>query len=424
MRECREILNKLLPYTTFDCGRFGTFHYEDFRKVYQVATGRDTFTVKSAKPNVPEDLLAELRHVLRALLRNYIVDDQFGNRLVHVVGGITVLRIAEFALDVVRAAAVLGPDRATKWLYKWASGKPVSYQLCAVLSGLSVDQPLKMEGGISFRTLPNSFADDGVHLPFGSTFYFGQLKMLDALKVDIDCKAGPALCRPEEIEHSPPERTWDYGPFPVDPLTTLCEALSLVCNCHVSPIIQWHDCSEDLRVLGLVVGSSWSTSAQDTHSHASNERILEEHLKDIRSLLLKRSIGKGRKDLDMAIRRWMGSKSPKNHADQFIDLRIALEALYLPDRDIELGFRLATRGAWHLGADFDERREYHTTLRKAYDIGSKAVHASGIESSEENLKLLADAQDLCRKGILKRLDETREPNWNELILGKALEDNP
>jgi len=29
------------------------------------------------------------------------------------------------------------------------------------------------------------------------------------------------------------------------------------------------------------------------------------------------------------------------------------------------------------------------------------------------------AQDLCRKGIMKRMNESEEPNWNELILGKT-----
>ena len=418
-RDCTELLQKLLPHTTFNCGRLGVLPYADFRNVYRAATGWDTLDVEGAKPNVPEGQLTELTDVLRALLRKYIVDDQFGNRLVHVFGGIPVLGVDKFTLDLVRAAAVLGPDRATQWLYKWANGEPVSYQLCAALSGLTVDQPLEMEGGICFRTLPNSFADDGVHLPFRSTFQVGQLKMLGALKVAIDCKAGPSLCRPEEIEHSPPQRAWDYGPFPLDPLATLCEVMSLVFNCHVSPIIQWPDFSEEVRAFGLVLGSSWSANAQDAFSPASNERILEEHLKDIRILLVTRLASEGgRQGLDLAIRRWMGSKDRKNYADQFIDLRIALEALYLPGTDSELGFRLSTRGAWHLGASYEERNKYQKILRDAYDRGSKAVHASVVEFSEENRKLLADAQDLCRKGILKRLDEDEEPNWNELILGK------
>ena len=98
-----------------------------------------------------------------------------------------------------------------------------------------------------------------------------------------------------------------------------------------------------------------------------------------------------------------------------------LEALYLSGIEDELGFRLATRGAWHLGADFDRRREYQKTLRDAYNLASKSIHTGVVGNSEENRNLLTAAQDLCHKGILKRLDETEEPNWNELILGREIE---
>ena len=47
--------------------------------------------------------------------------------------------------------------------------------------------------------------------------------------------------------------------------------------------------------------------------------------------------------------------------DRYIDLRIALEALYLEDfpderTTQEMRFRLALFGAWHLGDNFKERQ--------------------------------------------------------------------
>lgn len=387
--------------------------------MYRVATGRDTFEVESAKPSVPEGLLAELTDAIRTLLHRYTVDDRFGNALVHIFGGSPVLGVAEFVLNVVRAAATLGPERAAQWLSEWASGASVPYQLSAVFSGLTVDQPLEMGRGVRFMTLPYSFSDDGVHLPFGSTFHFGQSSIMGALKVTIDCMAGPALCKPEEIELSPPERTWDYGPVSGDPLATLCEVLSLVCNCHVSSRMQWPDWSEEVKAFRLVLGSGFSFSAENAFFPPSSTTMKEEHLKDVRGLLVKRLEDVApRKGLNLAISRWMRSKSRTSYADQFIELRIALEALYLTDTNVELGFRLATRGAWHLGTDFGERSEYRELLHQVYRKASNAVHAHEVQHNEESRKLLADAQDLCRMGILKRLDETEEPNWNEVILGK------
>ncbi|MCY4423543.1 MAG: hypothetical protein OXC06_10780 [Acidimicrobiaceae bacterium] len=78
-------------------------------------------------------------------------------------------------------------------------------------------------------------------------------------------------------------------------------------------------------------------------------------------------------------------------------------------------------GAWHLGEDYEERQTYQEILRDSYDLASKVVHAGEIEYSDNSLSLLDKAQDLCRKGILKRLRESEEPKWNELMLGKEVD---
>ena len=132
--------------------------------------------------------------------------------------------------------------------------------------------------------------------------------------------------------------------------------------------------------------------------------------------------------IDIAVSRWCKSKeSFRTLADQFIDLRIALECLYLKDflgeHSQEMRFRLAVFGAWHLGRNFEERREIRRTLRKAYDVASAAVHSGDLEFSEENRRLLSESQERCRQGILKLLNEGAPGDWGELILGSNLEDS-
>ena len=102
-------------------------------------------------------------------------------------------------------------------------------------------------------------------------------------------------------------------------------------------------------------------------------------------------------------------------------MRIALEALYLGDNSPEVSFRLATRGAWHLGTAVGERRHIYDTLRETHGLSSKAVHANKVVENKKNRTLLGEAQDLCRRGILKRLDEDGEPKWNDIILGAGVE---
>ena len=113
----------------------------------------------------------------------------------------------------------------------------------------------------------------------------------------------------------------------------------------------------------------------------------------------------------------MRSKRSADIVDQFIELRIALESLYFPGGRDGLRFQVSNHGAWHLGRDFSERRDFQKILRDTYDVASRAVHAGGADSLEKHRGLLPAAQDLCRRGILKRLGEDREPHWNELILG-------
>ena len=82
-------------------------------------------------------------------------------------------------------------------------------------------------------------------------------------------------------------------------------------------------------------------------------------------------------------------------------------------------FRLALFGAWHLGVDFEERKKVRRKLRDAYDTASGAVHGGDLKKTLAIRELLSDAQDLCRRGILKMLREgyPSQEHWGDLILG-------
>jgi len=118
----------------------------------------------------------------------------------------------------------------------------------------------------------------------------------------------------------------------------------------------------------------------------------------------------------------MKAKDTSEHlVDRFTDLRVALESLYLQNIGNEtyrgeMRFRLSLTGAWHLGADLQERKKVRRNLLKAYDAASKAVHGGNLDYVG-NQKLLSTAQDLCRHGILKLLREGSPNDWTDLILG-------
>ena len=60
---------------------------------------------------------------------------------------------------------------------------------------------------------------------------------------------------------------------------------------------------------------------------------------------------------------------------------------------------------------------FRETLHKVYSDSSSAVHGGKLKYAAKDPKLVFSALDICRNGILKRLEETERPKWGEMILG-------
>jgi len=402
---------------TFDLKRFGSVSGQQLGQMYRTYRGDNRLYLRLAELRLDEDLLRVLTKSLRCLLSDYIENDRIGNGLVNFLGGITEPSVLDYTRDLVRVAAILGPERLGQLLYGWAKGEPIRYGVSAVLSGLSVDEPLVMGRGIRLSKLPESSDALKDELPPLVDMQFGIMNMAGATKVTLDCQGSPIFYKAGTRTFQDFQTTWKYGHLEQSSLDALCDALSLANNSCVRLVIAWSDFGE-LDVLGAGSGFSIYRASDRT---SGGPRMSCAHIAKAKDLLVKRLDDHlSDKKLDLAISRWMSSKRGGRVADQFIDLRIALEALYLPNGEGELSFRLAIRGAWHLGRNYEERLECQKTLRDAYNTASKAIHATTKPYTPEDEKLLRAAQDLCRKGILKRLDECGTPDWNGLILGKDI----
>lgn len=383
-----------------------------FRQAFYARTGHIRVQLAAAQAQLAEHLLSALTAAIHAHLRDYIADDRIGNGLALMMGGIPTISIPEYVRYLVRAAALLGAERVARLLAEWAMGEPLRYRTCMVLSGLSIDGPMSVDGGFRFTTLPRSSDTLANELPFGVDFHLGIMNLAGATKVEIETRDSPVLFRPGAL---PEIQTETFGSRDDFLYADFCEALGLACNRRVSWVISWRAFG-DLAVFGSGVPSGHA-AGPDAIGDATAPPTSQEQLDHAGQILT--TI---RQDADLPLRvsmhRWMSSKRSTTLADRFIDLRIALESLYLNESGPELGFRLATHGAWYLGANAAGRQAHHQTLRRAYRTASTAVHRGAVDETQENLRLLADAQDLCRLGILKRLTESEEPDWNALILGR------
>lgn len=422
MQELIDTLEATLRKTTFATWNNQPCTPDELRDKYRTSHYLSNPSVTTATPQVPEHLLAELSLCVRKLLRKFIAGDRIGSGVANLMRYDKHVSVDEFTLSLIRGAAVIGPEATAQLLSSWMDSEPLRYKIQFVLWGAHFPGSFALDDGISVMEIPNDRNAIHKHVPFPDSvmWHHRDIDFLNKAKVSIECEATPALWDPRKHE-SPLKPTWTAKKLSGWPVEQFCQALSVSCDQFVSWKLWWYDIGD------LVMFNSGLSSRTELPAHSydsimtevSIAQLTQKHFEDTFDLLTKLQAAKG--NLDVAIGRWNRSKRRDiTLSDKHIELRIALEALYLSGIKDELGFRLATRGAWHLGANFEERKEYRKILHAVYDRASEAIHASTKAFTEKDIEYLANAQDLCRRGILKRVEESKMPDWNDLILGKEV----
>ncbi len=383
--------------------------------------------------NIANCLLDDLVCKLRPLLKAHIEpkSDQIGIGIVNLLAGIPGPMtfpsevnggesMKDFARSLVRASATLGAARVVQILFRWIDGEPLHYTTKVLLHGPSLDQAIESKDGVKVTRLPESPYMLDSHLPRFIMESHGISLLPGGTILSIPCEATPALYNPsperEERSHDL-QHTCAGGELPDLSVNSFCEALSLACDNCVRWGLIWREFGElrefddQIVLMSPVNAPRWNNDFVMRQDHL--ETAVEIH---------KRCASKAPTPT-MAISRWVKSKRPDaTFLDKCIDLRIALEALFLPDDPQgEKSFRLAITGARYLGRHLTERKEYRQQLSKIYNLASKAIHAAAIESSEKNKNTLTAGQNLCRQGILKRLEQDERPDWDTFLLKDSSE---
>ena len=396
-----------------------TLTSNQMQEAFRSGTPFPSTPVLNAELRVPEGTFAELSEYLRKLLDPFIVDDRIGSGIACLMRYHSSISVDDFTSSLVRAATILTPRRSVELLTEWINGEPIRYKANAVLWRAHFSESFALEDGIEITRLTMNPSELPNHLPGGIDPQRLRLDFLHKPKLSITCDVTPALWRPRNNQ-SPLKASWaqQLRGWPIQPV---CQIVSLACNKFVSWRIEWPDFGELIAFnRGFPGAASPSHSYDSVAIEAHSAQLSQTDLKEAIDLLRKLRLGK-RKGLDVAIGRWRESKRPNTtFSNRLIELRIALEALFLSDgNERELGFRLATQGAWYVGRDFADRKRTQNVLNKLYGEASKVVHGTPVKSPDA--EMLKEAQDICRRGILKRLDESKKPNWDELILGCEME---
>ena len=248
----------------------------------------------------------------------------------------------------------------------------------------------------------------------------------------IDHTISPLFCKPSSRNENQFEIKTKSMEFPNFDVEKFCQAFSVASNYAVEPVLQWSYINQDelFNPQGVTTELLNLGTPKENSGLTIIDEIRIEKIKDRYKALVNLSSGVAEK-LQIPIDRWIKSKAEDNRIDKVIDLGIAFEALYLSETDYnrEIRFRFSLHAAWHLGEKKKQRKALMKEFKAIYDWRSAVVHTGKLPkkgsgkkkksyTQEEVREFIRNAQDLCRKSILKILKDGEFPDWNNLILGE------
>ena len=473
MESVEQILDYILEQSQFDLGYLETLGGQPSRswasrpgevisvhELRELLSGEDSGTAdragaREARLVCPEDTLSLLVDHLQVLLNDFVdaENDTIGHAFPRVSNDLAketetlqadglcatscITALDVFARALVKGSALVGSTRVGSLLAGWVEGRSVRYRTCAILNGINIKVALEPVPGIRITPLPWSSDELPDDLPFLSSC--APEDYLGRTIIYLDIEATPPLYRPGPDEVRQPVHASSTCIADVD---AVCEALALESDDFVDVAFQWNDYGELREVFPTRNSSTWARSGSSLRSqskpgwgksvdfqtgvvtlspgeHTLSDLDQSELGNTIRSLMEPKYKG-----TRISATRLIKSKdSHQDLVDQFVDLRMALELLFLKDftneQSQEMRFRLSLIGAWFMGQDFEDRRRIRKVLRDAYDTASGAVHTGNVAFTDDNRELLANAQQLCREGILKLLRDGPPSDWGDLALGPA-----
>ncbi len=451
--ELTSLLEEVVPRAGFyprDCGVFrppaskilnsGEYRTEfervkfDAYKSRRIPTPSEFFRSEPDLDRFPEEQFGRLVALVGQLLDPYTDRDTQSFVAVlpssRVHGDNLSNNVERFSKSIVRCATLFGVPETIDTVLRLVDGDTAKYTQVVVLDGVmpsNIQEGIDLWPGARLIEWDQAFG----HRLNASTLGIPDAVLTQARKVDtntfrfgrgntlfcIDRTGGPIMRRSEDAE---PGAGGPYVPVSPHQLSTeiAISALSLTINHPILEICSWHWYDAKVQALlgyrnelalnqnmggpklmrGRLMGANDAQLARDIHEGLSRQGVFEK--------------------VRVPIQRWRRSQAARNGVDLAIDLRIALESLFLDENNnAELGFRMALRAAWYLGVEGPERTAAFDALRKAYTVGSKAVH-TGKGYGDMIPAELAAAQDICRVSILRRISAGgNPPNWKTVVLG-------
>ena len=401
---------------------------------------RSLWIVSHYSPNIDWNVKSELLEFMREELGSFIHEDKILSATFYVFGGhkdgFNVSSLLEHLLKI---TIFHGVERVVYDLEKSTKETHGSFQTVALLRGIDLEEEIQVYEGVRLVPIPSSKSEFPRYLRHicgfkTASYFFGKTLLV------IDHSISPLFQNP-----CPPTATtipkWEkqkerfkvelnrgkYREFTeTDFDKKFCQALSLACNSSVQITDSWEFIAEN-EFFNVSHGIIRGITSPVRLSGDSNKQAEKAQVDEAKCLYGNLINPDSSEQLQIPIDRWVKSKTSQILEDKIIDLVIALESLYLSDRDgnSELSFQFRLRASWHLGKDKEHRETLMKDFSKIYDWRSKVVHTGKLPNKtkktpftrQEIEGFIEKVQDLCRESIVKILEEGKFPDWNDLILG-------
>ena len=427
-----DILKELVPNVRYE-NRGQSISGTDYRNAWDSpvpALSRSWILANVARPDDFGGLVGALRSMLDPFIYTRDGEEFVRTNIGLIAASVGVpTTLDSFAEHVLTSAVLIGPDNTVALLRSWANGEPVTYTRFIVLSGLRIEgdqQPFHVEEGLTIQSLPLNqgelLALDAPEMWVGSPMSMmssplGGPKIYGAPVMVFEMTHGPVFSPTDGLP-------LENKPVASGPLARLGSlgvhappfaGLSLACDSPVSPLCAWSKIARDVQSF-----VPWARSTPNQvvlygdgigfppQPSALTVKALGRAI-DLAGMVAEHGLGNKTRT---ALARW--NKSMRGHfADQFIDLRIALEALYAPDGGAgEISFRLQTRCARHMAKSFDDRINIVRDVKDFYNTASGFAHGSLAVPDDSPLKpkhqqQLSRAREICRDAIIKIVELNR-----------------
>lgn len=382
------------------------------------------------------DLSEQILDLLQEELEEYVYDGKIHTVASVVRGGSREgSPLGDILTNLLRLTIIDGPIAAASAFDECTTSSNTIIKHFSVLTGLHIEEPLKVFDGVWLIPLSGQSARLPVYFPA----FLGTLTGLEFMHttiLEVDYIMSPIFSKPSPEHHITNRRVSSLFTSTINgheienfDRHKFCQALALVCNSAVLTVLDWDYLDRDAVFnfgLSIEGGYRYSPRANLARDFDRNASVDVEKIREMYLALLALP-ERTQKALEIPIERWIESKAGRNLVDQMIGLGIAFESLFLAGTMEELSFRLRLRAAWYLGNSAADRQSLLEEFKNIYSTRSKAVHGGTLPSTLSiggrrirTRSFIARAQELCAASIRKAIAEGQLPDdsaWNDIVLG-------